>query len=71
MPQKYDDSLHMMEVLGGSFVKALAHCYVVADNNNRAKLHAVFSEYFDRYEKMFQAQKKQATPEQPTKEPNQ
>lgn len=57
MPKKYDDSLHMMEVLGGSFVKALAHCYLMADTANKKKLRAAFCDVFDRYEKMFQAQK--------------
>lgn len=50
----FDNALHMMEVQGGSFVRALAHVYYAADEANRAKLVATFKEYFDRYELRFQ-----------------
>lgn len=52
-PQEYDDALHMMEKLGGSFVRSLADCYLHADPSNKQKLRAAFSEYFERYEQMF------------------
>ena len=51
--QRYDSALHMMEVQGGSFVKALAHCYYMADASNREKLYETFSEYFKGYETRF------------------
>lgn len=51
--RQYDNALHMMEVLGGSFVKSLADCYYCADSNNKVKLRIAFSEYFERYELMF------------------
>lgn len=53
----YDDALHMMEVLGGSFVQALAHLYYVADSTNKPRVRDAFPEYFDRYERMFQEHK--------------
>ena len=37
-PRRFDNALHIMEVQGGSFVKALAHCYYMADSSNKAKL---------------------------------
>lgn len=55
MDRKYDNSLHMMEVLGGSFVKSLAHCYYMADPVNKRKLKETFAHYFDKYEAQFVA----------------
>lgn len=55
MKQQFDNSLHLMEVQGGSFVKSLAHCYYMADPANKAKLRQAFSDYFERYEQRFQA----------------
>lgn len=52
--QIFDNALHVMEVQGGSFVKALAHCCLMADPPNRAKLRATFAEYFDEYQKRFE-----------------
>ncbi len=49
----YDDAEHMMEFLGGSFVKALVNLWYCADSNNRPRVRAAFPEYFERYEKMF------------------
>lgn len=46
----YDDALHMMEVQGGSFVKALAHLYCMSDPANKAIARQAFATYFDRYE---------------------
>lgn len=51
----YDNGLHMMENQGGSFVKALAHCYLMADPVNKAKLREAFAGYFDVYEARFAA----------------
>jgi hypothetical protein len=50
----YDNALHMMEIQGGSFVKALAHCYYMADTANREKLYESFAEYFHGYETRFE-----------------
>lgn len=55
MTQIYDNALHLMEVQGGSFVKALAHCYYMADSTNKTKLRQTFAEYFDSYEARFLA----------------
>lgn len=57
MRREYDNALHMMEVLGGSFVKSLANCYYCADSDNKVKLRMAFSEYFERYELMFKNHK--------------
>jgi len=50
----YDDSIHMMEKIGGSFAKAIAHAYYCADSGNRATLVAAFKPLFDKYETQFQ-----------------
>lgn len=50
----YDDALHMMEVQGGSFVKALAHLYCMADPANKAIARQAFATYFERYEVRYQ-----------------
>lgn len=55
----YDDALHMMEIQGGSFVQALAHCYCMADPVNRKKLRETFAGYFENYEARFDQWKKQ------------
>ena len=60
----YDNALHMMELQGGSFVKALAHCYYMADFENRAKLRTAFADYFDTYEARFKAYRAAAAQEQ-------
>lgn len=52
--QVFDDHVHMMEVMGGSFVSALADCFYRADSQNKARLVAAFPEYFGRYKKMFE-----------------
>lgn len=52
---RYENSLHMMEAQGGSFVRALAQCYYAADPVNREKLRAAFADYFANYEARFQA----------------
>lgn len=51
--QQYDDALHMMEVQGGSFVKALAHLYCMADPVNKAIARQAFAKYFDSYGERF------------------
>lgn len=38
--QKFDDHYHLMEVQGGSFVKALVATYYRADAKNKARLLA-------------------------------
>ena len=62
MSRNFDSPIHMMEVLGGSFVQALAECYLRADASNQERLLKAFPEYFGRYEKLFaehQADKEQ------------
>lgn len=54
MPTEYDNALHLMEVQGGSFVKALVECYYRADPANKEKLRETFASYFDAYEERFQ-----------------
>lgn len=54
MSRIYDDHLHMMEVLGGGFVKSLAACYYRADSSNKPRLEAAFPEYFSKYRKMWE-----------------
>ena len=54
MSNHYDNALHMMEKFGGSFVKSLAHCYLMADSENRPRLRAAFPEVFERYERHFE-----------------
>jgi hypothetical protein len=51
---QYDDALHMMEAQGGSFVKALAHLYCMADPANKAVARAAFAKYFESYEARYQ-----------------
>lgn len=58
MSREYDNALHMMEVLGGSFVKALAHLYYMADSSSKPRVRAAFPEYFERYERMYQEHKR-------------
>ncbi len=53
--REYDDALHMMEVIGGSFVKALANLYYMADSTNKRRVRAAFPEYFEKYEAQYQA----------------
>jgi hypothetical protein len=54
---KYDNAEHMMEVFGGSFVKALVDLWYRADSTNKQRLRAAFPEYFKKYELMFKAHK--------------
>jgi hypothetical protein len=55
----FDNALHVMEVRGGSFIKSLAHCYYMADSENRQKLRDTFAKQFDNYEAQFRAWKAQ------------
>ena len=64
MTNPYDGPLHMMEVLGGSFVKSLANCYYAADPANKRRLRIAFEEYFAKYERMFMDFRE---PQEPTK----
>jgi len=50
---RYDSPLHMMEVEGGSFVRALAECFHRADPRNRQRLLDAFPDYFKEYEDRF------------------
>lgn len=50
---KYDNALHMMEKIGGSFIRSLAECYYRADAGNRERLRQAFAHEFERYEQMF------------------
>ena len=53
MSHHYDNAEHMMEVLGGSFVKALVDLWYAADSINKPRVRAAFPEYFERYERMY------------------
>lgn len=53
--REFDDELHMMEALGGSFVKSLAACYYAADLTNKTILRKAFKHYFDEYKTKFEA----------------
>lgn len=55
MSQNFNSPLHMMEGLGGSFVRSLVACYQAADPTNKAKLRAAFADYFTLYERRFEA----------------
>jgi len=50
----YDNAIDMMDRLGGSFARAIAHAYYCADSGNRATLVAAFKPLFDKYETQFQ-----------------
>lgn len=41
-----------MERYGGSFVKALANCFFLADRENIDRLKKAFPEYWERYATM-------------------
>ena len=55
--REYDNAAHMMEVLGGSFVRALVNLYYMADSTNKPRVRAAFPEYFERYEAMYREHK--------------
>jgi hypothetical protein len=44
------DIIERMRAYGGSFARALAEAYLVADPGNRAKLEQAFADLFARYE---------------------
>ncbi len=46
----YEKTLENMRKYGGSFVQQLARLWFVADQGNRDKLEAAFSDIFDKYE---------------------
>jgi hypothetical protein len=50
----YDNYLHYMEVMGGSFARSLAMCYYAADSNNKSRLLAAFPEVFNRYKTTYE-----------------
>ena len=52
-----DDMLYMVDSMlryGGSFVKALSECFILADRENLARLFATFPEYVKQYTEMAQ-----------------
>jgi hypothetical protein len=51
----YDNAIHMMEKLGGSFVRSLAICYHYADPTNKVTLRTAFESYFEVYDFRFKA----------------
>jgi hypothetical protein len=55
----YDNAIQVMEKEGGSFVRSLAHCYLMADPVNKAKLRETFAGYFENYEARFDQWKQQ------------
>lgn len=55
MNQEFDNALHLMEVQGGSFVKALVELYYRADSTKKPRVRAAFPEVFDEYERRFKA----------------
>ena len=59
----YDDHIHMMEQIGGSFVKSLAECYYRADSENKRRLVEAFSDYFGSYEQKWRAMQPKQTEE--------
>lgn len=56
---QYDNAEHIMEVQGGSFVKALVNLWYMADSANKPRVRAAFPEYFEKYEKQYQEHKAQ------------
>ena len=52
------EMIAMMRVYGGSFVQALAECFMRADANNLQKLINAFPEYVEEYQGWARATKK-------------
>jgi hypothetical protein len=50
MPAPSNAALELMELQGGSFIKALAHCYLMADPDNKRRLRLAMSDWFASYE---------------------
>jgi hypothetical protein len=44
------DTIARMRAYGGSFARAIAEAYLVADPGNRARLEQAFADLFARYE---------------------
>lgn len=44
-----NDCLDLMERQGGSFIKSLAHCYMMADPENKARLRVSMHDWFESY----------------------
>jgi len=49
MTHEMYETLMNMERFGGAFVRKLTLLYWAADRSNKAKLEAVFPEYFEKY----------------------
>jgi hypothetical protein len=43
------DIAHTMQRFGGSFSKKLAETWMVADDDNRARIQAAFPDFWDKY----------------------
>lgn len=54
--EKNYDIVEAMETYGGSFVQALAKCFLHADYQNFSKLKKAFPEYWNEYAEMAQKQ---------------
>jgi len=52
MDEKQMRTVEAMETYGGSFVKALARCFRVADQTNFQRLFITFNIYWREYEEM-------------------
>lgn len=50
----YDNYIHYMEVMGGSFAQSLANCYYAADSTNKSRLLAAFPDFFNRYKTTYE-----------------
>lgn len=59
IPEKDIPMAKAMETYGGSFVKALAMCLLMADHINYAKLELAFPQYFAEYRKMAEQKESQ------------
>ena len=55
MTESDTKTVQVMETFGGSFVKALAGAYRVADPNNRLLIRETWCIYWRRYERMGEA----------------
>jgi len=55
----HDEKLDMVDAMkrfGGSFVKALAECFLMADDDNLVRLERAFPEYVKQYREMAETQ---------------
>lgn len=52
--QTYDNYLHMMEAIGGSFIQALAALWYRADSVNKIRVEIAFQKEFDHYRGLYE-----------------